>query len=83
MKTFSEAKEYDFIIIGGGTSGAVLANRLTEVPEWKVLLLESGGPETGITQIPSMASTLQKTPYTWGYTTTPQESWCLGKNLIL
>ncbi|KAL3271335.1 hypothetical protein HHI36_021823 [Cryptolaemus montrouzieri] len=59
--------EYDFIIIGSGSSGSVIANRLSEVKEWNILLLEAGYEPTGYSDIPYLAPVLQFTDLNWGY----------------
>ncbi|PSN57423.1 Glucose dehydrogenase [FAD, quinone] [Blattella germanica] len=70
--------EYDFIVIGAGSGGSVVANRLTEVPGWSVLLLEAGGDENFVTDIPLMASYAQFLGINWGYRTEPDERYCRG-----
>ncbi|RWS13593.1 glucose dehydrogenase (acceptor)-like protein 3 [Dinothrombium tinctorium] len=70
--------EYDFIIVGGGSAGAVLANRLSEISDWKILLLEAGGSDNILSDIPLAAASLQQTPIDWAYQIEPQEASCFG-----
>ncbi|XP_021932340.1 glucose dehydrogenase [FAD, quinone]-like isoform X2 [Zootermopsis nevadensis] len=70
--------EYDFIIVGGGAAGSLLASRLSEVSEWSVLLIEAGGEESVLEDIPLFAAHAQLTPINWGYKTEPSSTACLG-----
>lgn len=69
---------YDFIIVGAGTAGCTLANRLTENSDWTVLLLEAGRTENFIMDYPLLANYLQFTEANWRYKTMPSNSSCLG-----
>ncbi|HTA07376.1 MAG TPA: GMC family oxidoreductase N-terminal domain-containing protein [Streptosporangiaceae bacterium] len=65
---------YDYIIVGGGSAGCVLASRLSEHPDSRVLLLEAGPPDTADEiHIPAAVNLLFKTAYDWNYQTIPQD----------
>lgn len=70
--------EYDFIVVGAGSAGAVVANRLTEMRRWKVLLIEAGPDENEISDVPSLAAYLQLSKLDWQYKTQPSNKACLG-----
>ncbi|XP_059619947.1 glucose dehydrogenase [FAD, quinone]-like [Phlebotomus argentipes] len=68
---------YDFIVIGGGSAGAAVAARLSEVHEWSVLLLEAGPDETFISDVPQLFPTLQQSELDWKFVTEPTNHFCL------
>lgn len=69
---------FDFIVIGAGPGGCVVANRLSENPLWRVLLLEAGQYETVYTDVPAATDFLEKTypEYNWNYTAKPSKNGC-------
>ncbi|XP_014293282.1 glucose dehydrogenase [FAD, quinone] [Halyomorpha halys] len=60
---------FDFIVVGGGTAGCVVASRLSEVPEWNILLLEAGNDPPLTTDVPMFHLSLQRTDIDWEHTT--------------
>ena len=64
---------YDYIIVGSGSAGSVLANRLSARPEIKVLLLEAGGSDKSFyVRMPAGIANLSGPRFNWGYETAPQ-----------
>ncbi len=64
---------YDYIIVGSGSAGSVLANRLSAKPEVKVLLLEAGGSDKSLfVRMPAGIARLDTPRFNWLYETAPQ-----------
>ncbi|ARK09845.1 GMC family oxidoreductase N-terminal domain-containing protein [Fibrella sp. ES10-3-2-2] len=65
---------FDYIIVGAGSAGCVLANRLSAEPGVSVLLLEAGAPDKKLEiHVPAAYSKLNRTTVDWAYSTEPQE----------
>ncbi|CAH0683013.1 unnamed protein product [Spodoptera exigua] len=87
-----DGTNYDFIIVGGGTAGCVIANRLSEVEHINVLLIEAGDDPPFESDLPAVPLIMQRSRYDWNYTSkldrfeescrrTPSYELTLGKML--
>jgi choline dehydrogenase len=64
---------YDYIVVGGGSAGSVVAARLSEHPHNRVLLLEAGGADASLLlQMPLVFPKLRDSAFDWGYATDPE-----------
>lgn len=78
----TESGTYDFIIVGAGPAGCIIANKLSENPKWKILLLEAGTfRDSDITDIPALYREDTFTKFNWGYRSVPQKTGCRGECL--
>lgn len=64
---------FDYIVVGGGSAGCVLAARLTESSDARVLLIEAGGPDSSfLFRWPAGFAKMTKGVASWGWSTVPQ-----------
>lgn len=69
-------EEFDFIVVGAGSAGSAIANRLSEISDWRILLIEAGPDPPLESDIPSLFLTLLGTKYDWNYKVEKSEKSC-------
>lgn len=77
----NESSTFDYVIVGGGAAGLVLAARLTEDPTIRVGVIEAGKSRLGDmnVEVPTgMSAVLHNPEYDWMYKSTPQVSFLLS-----
>lgn len=65
---------YDYVVVGSGSAGAVVAHRLAQTGRFHVLLLEAGGPQSAVSDMPGLTTSLVGTEMDWQYRTVPQKN---------
>ncbi|GBP43981.1 Glucose dehydrogenase [Eumeta japonica] len=74
-----ENLQYDYVVVGAGTAGSLLASRLSEkFPDWSILLIEAGDDPGPDSDIPSFFFANSATNIDWNYKTESDPGYCLG-----
>lgn len=73
---FDADEVFDFIVVGAGSAGSVIANRLSEIFDWKVLIIEAGDDPPIESTIPGLYNTMLGTSYDWSFKVERSEKSC-------